>query len=67
MRCNGLVLSPQKRRRYRAIRGDVRVTTEARNEIGRSSNVPKGVKDMPLEPELLPSLLDAILAGRAPT
>lgn len=67
MRCNGVALTPQERRRYAAIRGDVRVTTELRNELGRSSNVARLIKGMPLEPDLLPRLLDATLVGMATT
>lgn len=39
MRCKGVALDPQERRRYPAIRADVLVTTEASNELGRSSSV----------------------------
>ncbi|UZD95759.1 hypothetical protein LOY64_01740 [Pseudomonas corrugata] len=67
MRCKGVALDPQERRRYPAIRGDVLVTTVASNELGRSSNVARLKKGMPLEPDPLPQLLDATLAGMAPT
>jgi len=67
MRCKGVALEPQARRRYPVIMGDVLVATETNNELGRSSNVARVKKGMPLEPEPLPRLLDATLAGMAPT
>ncbi|WP_252191736.1 hypothetical protein [Pseudomonas sp. MG-9] len=67
MRCNGAALTPHERRRYIAIKGDVRVSTELSDELGRSSNVARLIKGMPLEPDPLPRLLDATLAGMAPT
>lgn len=67
MRCKGVALSPQDRRRYPAIKGDVLVAPQVANELGRSSNVARVSKGMPLEPDPLPLLLDATLAGMAPT
>lgn len=67
MRCKGVALDSQARRRYPAIRGDVLVAPEASNELGRSSNVARVKRGMPLEPEPLPRLLVAALAGMAPT
>ncbi|WP_455823866.1 hypothetical protein [Pseudomonas graminis] len=67
MRCLGVPLTPQERKRYVAIRGDVRVAPEMREELGRSSNVARVVAGMPLEAEPLPRLLDATLSGMAPT
>ncbi|WP_093513552.1 hypothetical protein [Pseudomonas sp. NFPP28] len=67
MRCKGVALSPHERRRYPAIRGDVLVAPQVANELGRSSNVARVSKGMPLEPDPLPLLLDATLSGMAPT
>lgn len=67
MRVKGVALDPQERRRYRAIRGDVRVLAEMNDHLGRSSNVACLLGAMPLDPEHLPRLLDATLAGMAPT
>lgn len=67
MRCKGVALTAQERRRYSAIRGDVRVSAETCSELGRSANVARVWAGMPLEPERLPHLLDATLAGMAPT
>lgn len=66
MRCKGVALSPQDRRRYPAIKGDVLVSPQFANELGRSSNVARVSKGMPLELDPLPQLLDATLAGMAP-
>lgn len=67
MRCKGVALDPQERRRYPAISGDVLVVAEANSELGRSSNVARVNKGLPLEPDPLPRLLDATLAGMAPS
>ncbi|WP_225926950.1 MULTISPECIES: hypothetical protein [Pseudomonas] len=67
MRCKGVPLSPQERRRYAPITGDVRVNAQVCTELGRSSNVAILHKGMPLEPNPLPNLLDATLSGMAPT
>jgi len=67
MRHKGMPLTPQERRRYSAITGDVRVNTEVSDELGRSSNIARLYKGMPLEPSPLPPLLDATLSGMAPT
>jgi len=67
MRRNGVALDPQERRRYQAIRGDVLVAPQVSQELGRSSNIARVSKGMPLEPEPLPRLLDATLSGMAPT
>lgn len=67
MRCMGVALTPQERKRYVAIRGDVRVASELREELGRSSNVARVIVGMPLEADPLPQLLDATLSGMAPT
>lgn len=56
-----------RRRRYPAIRGDIFVASETSNELGRNSNVARVSKGWPMEPEPLSRLLDATLAGMAPT
>lgn len=66
MRCKGVALTPQERKRYNAIRGDVRVSPEVCTELGRCSNIARVSLSMQLEPEPLPQLLDASLAGMAP-
>lgn len=67
IRCKGVALDPQERRRYPAVKGDVLVAPATSNELGRSSNVARVSKGMPLEPDPLPQLLDACLSGMAPT
>lgn len=66
MRCKGVALTPQERRLYPAIRGDVLVNAQVSEYLGRSSNIARVSKGMPLEPDPLPLLLDATLAGMAP-
>lgn len=67
MRRQGLALTPQERRRYPAIRGNVMVNSEANNELGRSANVARIEVGLPNDPDPLPRLLDATLAGMAVT
>ncbi|PQP06309.1 hypothetical protein C5612_00660 [Pseudomonas frederiksbergensis] len=67
MRRHGVALSPQERRRYQAIRGNVMVSSVNSNELGRSANVARIDVGMPLDPDPLPRLLDATLAGMAVT
>ena len=67
MRCKGVALSPQERRRFLPIKGDVLVNAQVCNELGRSSNVARVSVGMPLEKDPLPGLLDATLSGMAPT
>ncbi|WP_003218089.1 hypothetical protein [Pseudomonas fluorescens] len=67
MRCKGVALSPQERRRFPAIRGDVLVNAQVSDELGRSSNIARVSNGMPLEPDPLPKLMDATLSGMAPT
>jgi len=67
MRLNGVALDPQERRRYPAIRGNVMVNSEVSCELGRSANVARIDVGMPLDPDPLPRLLDATLAGMAVT
>ena len=67
MRCRGVPLTPQERRRYPAIKGNVMVNSENNVELGRSANVARVEVGMPLDPDPLPRLLDATLAGMAVT
>ncbi|VVP27502.1 hypothetical protein PS858_04141 [Pseudomonas fluorescens] len=67
MRRLGVALSPQERRRYQAIKGNVMVNSENNVELGRSANVARIDVGMPLDPDPLPRLLDATLAGMAVT
>ena len=67
VRQRGIALSAQERRRYPAIRGNVMVNSEISEGLGRSANVARVHVGMPLEPDPLPKLLDATLAGMANT
>jgi hypothetical protein len=67
MRCRGVPLTPQERRRYPAIRANVMVNSENNAELCRSANVARVDVGMPLDPDPLPRLLDATLAGMAVT
>ncbi|WP_154912353.1 hypothetical protein [Pseudomonas fluorescens] len=67
MRRQGVALSSLERRRYQAIRGNVMVNSENSVELGRSANVARVDVGMPLDPDPLPLLLDATLAGMAVT
>lgn len=67
MRLRGVALNPKERRRYPAIRGNVMVNSAVCHELGRAANVARVKVRMPLDPDPLPPLLDATLAGMAPT
>jgi hypothetical protein len=67
MRRLGIALTPQERRRYQAVKGNVMVSSENNIELGRSANVARLEVGMPLDPDPLPRLLDATLAGMAVT
>jgi hypothetical protein len=67
MRRHGVALTPQERRRYPAIRGNVMVNAENSSELGRSANVARVEVGLPKDPDPLPRLLDATLAGMAVT
>lgn len=67
MRRQGIALNSQERRRYPAMRGNVMVSSENSVELGRSANVARLIVGMPLDPDPLPKLLDATLAGMAVT
>ncbi|CAI8944115.1 YjeF N-terminal domain-containing protein [Pseudomonas sp. IT-P2] len=67
MRSRGIPLDAKARRQYPAIRGNVMVNSSVCQELGRASNVARLVVGMPLDPDPLPPLLDATLAGMAVT
>lgn len=67
MRRRGVALDPKERRRYPAIRGNVMVNSTNCHELGRAANVARVEVGMPLDPDPLPPLLDATLAGMAVT
>lgn len=67
MRLRGVALDPKARRRYPAIRGNVMVNSTDCHELGRAANVARVEVGMPLDPDPLPPLLDATLAGMAVT
>lgn len=67
MRRQGVALNPQERRRYPAISGNVMVNSKNSIELGRSANVARVEIGMPIDPDPLPKLLDATLAGMAVT
>lgn len=67
MRVRGKALTPNERRRYRPIRGDVLVTLESETPMGRAAKVARVAGGMPLDREELPRLLDATIASMAPT
>nr|WP_315448576.1 hypothetical protein [uncultured Pseudomonas sp.] len=67
MRERGVALDPKARRRYPAIRGNVMVNSTDCHELGRAANVARVEVGMPLDPDPLPPLLDATLAGMAVT
>lgn len=67
MRRHGVALDSKERRRYPAIKGNVMVNSELCSELGRSANIARIDVGMPLDPDPLPRLLDATLAGMAVT
>ncbi|WP_339477393.1 hypothetical protein [Pseudomonas fluorescens] len=67
MRLRGVALDAKERRRYPAIRGNVMVNSIVCHELGRAANVARVEVGMPLDPDPLPPLLDAKLAGMAVT
>jgi len=67
MRSRGIALDAKSRRRYLAIKGNVMVSSSVCQELGRATNVARVVVGMPLDPDPLPALLDATLAGMAAT
>ncbi|MCX2545363.1 hypothetical protein [Pseudomonas sp. COW5] len=67
MRLRGVPLTSKERRRYPAIRGNVMVNATMCHELGRAANVARLEVGMPLDPDPIPPLLDATLAGMAVT
>ena len=67
MRSRGIALDAKARRRYLAIKGNVMVSSSVCQELVRATNVARVVVGMPLDPDPLPALLDATLAGMAAT
>ncbi|MBN3864668.1 hypothetical protein HCU66_20765 [Pseudomonas frederiksbergensis] len=67
MRRKGIALTPKERQRYPAIRGNVMVSSQNSSELGRSVNVASVSVGLPNDPDPLPWLLDATLAGMAVT
>lgn len=67
MRLRGVALDAKARGRYPAIRGNVMVNSAVSSDLGRSTNIARVQVGLPLDPEPLPQLLDATLAGMAVT
>jgi hypothetical protein len=67
MRVRGIALEPKSRRGYPAIKGNVLVNTTVSAELGRAMNIARVDVGMPLDPDPLPPLLDATLAGMSVT
>lgn len=67
MRLRGVALDAKARRCYPAIRGNVMVNSAVSQDLGRATNIARVEVGMPLEPDPLPQLLDATLAGMAVT
>jgi len=67
MRIRGVALDTKARGRYPAIRGNVMVNSAVSSDLGRSTNIARVQVGLPLDPDPLPQLLDATLAGMAVT
>lgn len=67
MRLRGVALDAKERRRYPPIKGNVMVSSAINSELGRSTNIARVEVGMPLDPDPLPQLLDATLAGMSVT
>lgn len=67
MRLRGVALDARERRRYPPIRAKVMVNSTMSRELGKAANVARVEVGMPLDPDPLPPLLDATLAGMAVT
>jgi hypothetical protein len=65
MRDRGVAKSWEQIRREKPIRGDVNIRHEMCKIMNRTSNIATIRPAMPLDPELLPPLLDAFLSGMA--
>ncbi|POA33603.1 hypothetical protein [Pseudomonas sp. GW456-12-1-14-TSB6] len=67
MRLRGVALGPKERRRYPAIRANVMVNSAVSSKLGRATNIACAKVGIPLDPDPLPPLIDATLAGMAVT
>lgn len=67
MRLRGIALDVKERGRYPAIRGNVMVNSTVCTQLGRATNMARVDVGLPLDPDPLPPLLDATLAGMAVT
>lgn len=67
MRLRGVALEPKERRCYPPVRGNVMVNSANCHELGRAANIARVEVGMPLDPDPLPPLFDATLAGMAVT
>lgn len=65
MRDRGIARSWEVIGRDRPIRGDVNIRQEMCKVMNRDSNIARIRPVMPLDPELLPPLIDAFLSGMA--
>lgn len=67
MRLRGVALNSKARRGFPAIKGNVMVNSVVSEKLGRATNVARVEVGMPLDPDPLPRLLDATLAGMSVT
>ena len=67
MRFPEVTLDPKTQCGYPAIRGNVMVNSTICHELGRAANIARMEVGMPLDPDPLPLLLNAMLAGMAVT
>lgn len=65
MRRLGIDLTPQERRNYQPVKGDVRVMCVEDARMGRATNLAEIVPGLPMEEQPLPPLRDARLSGMA--
>ncbi len=66
LRCKGVALDPKERRRQPPLKGDVNVRCDEDKQMGRRSNVASLRASMPMDPDLLPPLVDALSPGWRP-
>jgi len=67
LRLRGVPLTPKERRQYPAIRCNIMVNSTMCDVMGRASNHARAEVGMPLDPDPLPPLFDASLAGMSVT
>lgn len=65
MRRRGIDLSAEDRRRYRPVKGDLRVTCVQDARLGRATNLAEVVVGLPMAEPPLPELYDVRLSGMA--